>query len=177
MDAEVKISETSIEEEEENCDGEGKNAENGDQRGSLSRSQRMNRDLDETSLMLEKLTQSLCFPVEERVTVNSRDGAARSEGVVVARSGTSDVGVVKRVHRDWQQSRQSTVSASISEPDLTQVLMYVQCTCKNWLGITMVIMHILTRQHLQTFEKCNSQHYSFGKVNIVQMYTCNTKCV
>jgi hypothetical protein len=121
VDAEVKISETSIEEEEENCDGEGKNAENGDQRGSLSRSQRMNRDLDETSLMLEKLTQSLCFPVEERVTVNSRDGAARSEGVVVARSGTSDVGVVKRVHRDWQQSRQSTVSASISEPDLTQI--------------------------------------------------------
>ena len=68
----------------------------------LSHSQRMNRDLDETSLMLEKLAQSL-FPVDE----------------VVAVADSSDAAEV--VHREWRKSRHSTVSASISEPDLSQV--------------------------------------------------------
>ena len=130
VDGEVKISETSIEEEEENSDGESKKTEDDEEQGTLSRSQRMNRDLDETSMMLEKLTQSLCFPVEKRVPANDDEGAG-SEGAAVERSGTSDAAVMKRVRRDWQQSRQSTVSSSISEPDLTQVHCYVflLCTC------------------------------------------------
>ena len=125
VDGEVKISETSIEEEEENSDGESKKTEDDEEGGTLSRSQRMNRDLDETSMMLEKLTQSLCFPVEKRALVNDGDGAG-SKGTTMERSGTSDAADMKRVRRDWQQSRQSTVSASISEPYLTQVFCYVR---------------------------------------------------
>ena len=61
--------------------------------------------------MLERLTQSL-FPGE--VGVLNGGGGEGGEGVTG--------GVVKRVRREWRKSRQSTVSASISEPDLTQVL-------------------------------------------------------
>ena len=105
-----KISETSIEEEE----GSQEEASNNGGR-KLSISQKINRDLDETALMLERLTQSL-FPGE--VGVLNGGGGEGGEGVTG--------GVVKRVRREWRKSRQSTVSASISEPDLTQVL-YV-CT-------------------------------------------------
>ena len=93
-----KIREVSIEEEEGSHDDGRIHVQTAGDRRNLSISEKINRDLDETALMLEKLTQSL-FPVEMGV----------------------GGGVVKRVHRDWRKSRHSTVSASISEPDLTLV--------------------------------------------------------
>ena len=96
-----KIREMSIE-EEDGCqeDEERHNVQSAGNRQKLSISEKINRDLDETALMLEKLTQSL-FPVE-------MGGGGGDEGS----------GVVKRVYR---KSCHSTVSASISEPDLTVV--------------------------------------------------------
>ena len=99
-----KIREMSIE-EEEGSQGDGRiHVQTTVDRRKLTISEKINRDLDETAIMLEKLTQSL-FPVE------MGGGVGRGEGG----------GVVKRVHRDWKKSRHSTVSASISEPDLTLV--------------------------------------------------------
>ena len=99
-----KIREMSIE-EEEGSQGDGRiHVHTAVDRRILSISEKINRDLDETAIMLEKLTQSL-FPVEMGGGVGGGEGG----------------GVVKRVHRDWRKSRHSTVSASISEPDLTLV--------------------------------------------------------
>lgn len=120
----IKINETSIEEEEEQVHGEEEKKDAENKREPLSRTERMNRDLDETSLMLEKLTQSL-FPVEKEVPANGSDLDDNSLAAVEPESSLT-AAVVKRVHTDWQKPRHSTVSASISEPDLTQVHI---CTC------------------------------------------------
>ena len=104
-----KINETSIEEEGGSQEDENPDDTSNSDRRTLSISQRINRDLDETAQMLEKLTQSLFSG--ESVAAN---------GVAGSGSGESS-GVVKRMRRDWGKSRHSTVSASISEPDLTQV--------------------------------------------------------
>lgn len=115
----IKINETSIEEEEEQVHGEEEKKDAENKREPLSRTERMNRDLDETSLMLEKLTQSL-FPVEKEVPANGSDLDDNSLAAVEPESSLT-AAVVKRVHTDWQKPRHSTVSASISEPDLTQI--------------------------------------------------------
>ena len=76
----------------------------------FTHSLRLNRDLDEASQMLEKLSQSL-IPFQKSAVVG--DCSRQS----------STVDVVKRLKKDWRKSRQSVVSASLSEPDLTQVNM------------------------------------------------------
>ena len=96
-----KIREMSIEEEEGSQNDGRIHVQTTVDRRKLTISEKINRDLDETAIMLEKLTQSL-FPVE------MGGGVGRGEGGGV-------------VHRDWRKSRHSTVSASISEPDLTLV--------------------------------------------------------
>ena len=53
--------------------------------------------------------------------MNAVGGACVTGGDGVRGEEAEKNGVVKRVHTDWKKSRQSTVSTSISEPDLTQV--------------------------------------------------------
>ena len=137
-----KITETSIEEEEEEEEGsdkkgggEGGRFEEGEGELELSHSQRMNRELDAASSMLEKVTESL-FAMEEVAPATGPRGR-RSQlysdrddnhspvvnGHETAEPAGEAVEVEKREQKDWQQSRHSTMSASISEPDLTQVHM------------------------------------------------------
>ena len=138
-----KITETSIEEEEEEegsdkekqrGGGEGGRFEEGEGELELSHSQRMNRELDAASSMLEKVTESL-FAMEE-VAPATGPGGRRSQlysdqddnhsvvnGHETAEPAGEAVKVEKRVQKDWHKSRHSTMSASISEPDLTQVHM------------------------------------------------------
>lgn len=90
----------------------------------MSRSQRMNRDLDKTSMMLEQLAKSL-FPVREQEKSIPSSGANDLDecGAVVGplEMPEDSTAMMKRGCGDWQPPRKSTVSSSISEPDLTMV--------------------------------------------------------
>ena len=111
-----RIREMSIEEEEGSQEDEHSHRPSGGNRRKFSVSEKINNDLDEASAMLEKLTQSL-FPEE----MGGRGGRGGGGGGGGGGEGSGMAGVVKRVHKDWRKSRHSTVSSSISEPDLTLV--------------------------------------------------------
>lgn len=120
---------TSIEEEEELALQKKDEDSEGDIE-TLSRSQKMNRDLDQTSMMLEQLAKSL-FPVrepEKSIPANDLDECGAVVGPLEMPEDSA--AVMKRVCNDWQTNRKSAVSSSISEPDLTMVCMHTVCLSK-----------------------------------------------
>ena len=111
------IDEEEVEEEEEEEKEE-------ERTGTLSRSQRMNQELDAASSMLEQLTQSLF--VMEPVSPRGHTGFSDTEdndsvSAVSLQEGTPRMKRRSRTISQSEMSRHSVVSASLSEPDLTQV--------------------------------------------------------
>ena len=95
-----------------------------EQTGTLSRSQCMNQELDAASSMLEQLTQSLFVmdPISLRGHTGFSDMEDNDSALAVSlQEGTPRVKRRSCTISQSETSRHSVVSASLSEPDLTQV--------------------------------------------------------